>query len=314
MYKVFALIALFVAVASSAELTATIAASLPWGLEDTVCYYDGIKTLYIMGGWDGINYDHQIRQLKLDSHGNVEDVASFPTGLTEGSLGVDGEGAFFYLGGDKGGKSADIWKMTPANPNPTFMGLLPEASRLSCSVSDLNGNVYKIGGATQSLTLSQDIVKYDAKMNTATIVAQLPTGMYGMSCAMVNDVVYIFGGVKTGWVHNIEILKFNTKTLMFENTDMQFSNNGNLFSSAVTVGEQIYVIGGVTQDGVFHHVTKFDPIAMTLEHFDVPNHNMLYAGISTAFVEAKNQIYVVGGFTFENNKTKQLKEIFYFQL
>jgi len=288
--------------------------ALPSGREDTVTAFNGVDSLYIMGGSDGLNLYHEIYQFNFSHFGAIEQVGSFPVGITEGSLGSDGLGAFFYLGGDIGARSRDIWKMTPANVNPEVVAQLPEANRLSCSVSDGLGNTYVLGGAEGSLESKRNIVHFDSLLNTAEIVAELPIGLYGASCAWVDGSVYVFGGVNSNFTHNMEIIQFTPATGLVMTLDMQFSNNGLVFSSAVTVGRHIYIIGGVTPNSELHHVTKFDPLTLALDYFTVSSMNKLYAGISATYVPATHRLYVVGGFTFVNNRVERLSDIFYIQL
>jgi len=315
MHKSFVIILLSWAVAVySSDLEAVVVGVLPSGREDTVAAFDGDNSMYIMGGYDGMNLFHEIYQFNLSQHGAIHEIAYFPVGITEGTLGKDGKGAFYYIGGDVGGRSRDIWRMTPENMTPEVVGQLPEPNRLSCSASDGMGNIYIVGGAEGNMEVRRNIVKYDTTLNVATVVASLPIGLYGASCAWLDGSVYIFGGVNTNFTHNMDILEYTPATGVVKSLDMQFSSNGLVFSSALTIGRHIYIVGGLTPNSAIHHVTKFSPITMTLDYYNVPSIEHLYAGISTIYVQASHRIYAVGGFTFLNNLTERLDEIFYIQL
>jgi len=166
MHKSFVIILLSWAVAVySSDLEAVVVGVLPSGREDTVAAFDGDNSMYIMGGYDGMNLFHEIYQFNLSQHGAIHEIAYFPVGITEGTLGKDGKGAFYYIGGDVGGRSRDIWRMTPENMTPEVVGQLPEPNRLSCSASDGMGNIYIVGGAEGNMEVRRNIVKYDTTLN-----------------------------------------------------------------------------------------------------------------------------------------------------
>lgn len=291
-----------------------IAGKLPTGREHSTAFYDGDESIYIMGGYDGLNLYDEV--LQYDLHGAIKEVGHFPTGITDGTVGTDGQGGFYYFGGDDGTVSAEIYKITPEDPNPTVIGSMPIMNRLQASASDNNGNIYIIGGITiRNLEERKNIIKYDTKTGMSSMVGKLPVGLYGAAAAMVGESVFIFGGMTDDHKYSNQIFEFIPTTGEVKVLETTMVAGGSLYSSAVVVGSEIWIVGGLSSnEEKSHHITKFDTITRQTYYMEIENWNETHSGITAVYVPKMARIYMVGGFTFINERMEHLGEISYIQL
>jgi N-acetylneuraminic acid mutarotase len=317
--KLFLIAALSLSLAAAAPKRSrgyetVIAGKLPTGREHSTAFYDGQDSIFIMGGYDGLNLYDEV--LQFDLHGAINKVGHFPTGITDGSVGTDGKGGFYYFGGDDGTLSAEIYHITAENPNPTVIGSMPIMNRLQASASDKNGNIYICGGLTlRNIEERKNIIKYDTKTRMSSMVGKLPIGLYGASAAMVGESVFIFGGMNDEGIYSSNIFEFIPSTGEVKVLETEMVAGGSLYSSAVIVGSEIWIVGGLssTQDKA-HHITKFDTIMKTTQYMEIENWDETHSGLTAVYVPKMSRIYMVGGFTFVNERIQHLGEISYIQL
>ncbi|MBI4393868.1 MAG: fibronectin type III domain-containing protein [Euryarchaeota archaeon] len=132
-----------------------------------------------------------------------------------------------------------------------------------------------------------DIVKYDPVADSATVIASgFPSVRYGTAAALSGSDAYIFGG----WNRN-EIFRFNTTT----ETVTQMAAHVPSFlaySHAVSVGPDIYLLGGATSYYALPYIWKYTPSTDTL--VEMGGRLPIGTAQAAAFWDGSN-IYVVGG-------------------
>lgn len=160
----------------------------------------------------------------------------------------------------------------------------------------VGSKIYFFGGrAGTSSTVTTDTIRYfDTETETfTTCAAKLPLKIACMGAGAVGTKVYLFGGEASGEQYRDEILCYDTETDAIENLSAKIADGGGLFYRTVTVGEKIYLFGGVIGDGSYANsrVQVFDAVTQTCNPVAVSIASSLFS----LCVLWEGRIYVFGG-------------------
>jgi len=146
---------------------------------------------------------------------------------------------------------------------------IPKTLADLCSVS-YSGKIYIAGGydAGAASSVSNRTYEYDPATDTWTQLADMPHAVWNAPCAIVDDVMYVFGGSITGthtaWVQAYNITS-NTWTMKNNFTSNLYPPDGETLynGNAVSNGTHIFIIGGERDDATCGNVTIYDPATDT---------------------------------------------------
>ena len=175
--------------------------------------------------------------------------------------------------------------------------------RWGLATAVVDDKIYIIGGSSAEDAGGPDglstVEEYDPKTNTWRQVADMPTPRYYPKAAVVNDMVYVFGGwyeergVKLDYPVRVEAYDPATDTWT-RKKDMPVSR---VHPAVGAVDGKIYIIGGSTGWGHGHErrmdrVDIYDPATDTWETGPkMPTQRDAYLG-----GVVNNRIYVIGGY------------------
>ncbi|TQV89496.1 Kelch repeat-containing protein [Aliikangiella coralliicola] len=131
-------------------------------------------------------------------------------------------------------------------------------ARNSAAGVTLNGKIYYIGGRIyakqhQNQTL---VERYDPEMDAWEKVSPIPLATAGISAAVANGKIYVFGGERwinrntsrSKWITYSDVWQYDPQKDKWEKAgDMSSTRHG---LGAVTINDQIYLIGGAFQAGI----------------------------------------------------------------
>jgi fibronectin type 3 domain-containing protein len=234
--------------------------------------------------------------------------ATLPNGgLYAGSSVVENNKMYLFGGSNSSSTYSDkILEYNPTTDTLTTKSAVLPSGRNFTSAASYNGKAYIFGGNTGSPT--DQILEYDPATDTLTTKsAVLPSGRYGTSAAEYNGIIYIFGGY-TGAATN-QILAYNPTTdiLTTETAvipDRPFLGAGRYYTSAITVGDKIYVAGG--HDGNFvDQILEYNPLAdsasiKSASFWPNPRERM-------SVVNYNGKIYGFGGSNYSSEEIVQIK-------
>ncbi|MGD9200689.1 MAG: kelch repeat-containing protein [Chitinispirillia bacterium] len=156
------------------------------------------------------------------------------------------------------------------------------------------GGIYKgVNGGAKDLT---SIKQYDPRTDEWTTVGDMPSILIAPAACVINDSIYIFGGIthgSNGYVITTDINVFDPKT-------GKWSKRGAMKAPrvrhrAVAVNGTVYILGGIAGDfiTVLSSVEIYHP--GTNISAEAPNMNMKYARKNFGALEMNGTLYVIGG-------------------
>jgi N-acetylneuraminic acid mutarotase len=131
-------------------------------------------------------------------------------------------------------------------------------ARNSAATITFNGKIYVVGGRTTTPTEqggfqinnSDAVEMYDPKRDEWKVLAPMPSARGGLSAAVVEGAIYIFGGEQWSPVEKVipNVLRYDiTKNRWSKKTKMLTPRHG---TSAATIDKKIYVFGGANVPGI----------------------------------------------------------------
>ena len=121
------------------------------------------------------------------------------------------------------------------------------------------------------------------------IIPELPLPRYNMTVDVVDDKIYVSGGVTASYTHLFALEMYNPVTGLWESKpDMSTRRSGHV--SAV-IGDEIFYIGGENQNGVLNSVEVYNTKTDTWRTAT----SMPTARTSATAVVLNNEVYVIGG-------------------
>ena len=156
------------------------------------------------------------------------------------------------------------------------------------------GGVYKgVDGGAKDLT---SIKQYDPQTDEWTTIGDMPSILIASAACVINDSVYMFGGIthgENGYVVTPNINVFDPKT-------GKWSAKGvikvpRMRHRAVAENGMVYILGGVAKDWttVLSSVEMYHPVINIST--EAPNMNMKYARKNFGAVAMNGTLYIMGG-------------------
>lgn len=212
---------------------------------------------------------------------NVE-AGKIPIYGGEGSFSVLYENKIFIFGGYNIYLTDDIVLFDPVTAQSEIVGNLPHKMGFA-SAAVLDNKIYIFGGLSKNIgkdEIFDDILCYDPKNSSITIVGHLPTPMSYTSATELNGKLYVTGGDK--------IICFDPKT--GNSTVVSYLPSTRDFASSVSLDGKLYIIGGRDFSGYYTQVLCYNPPDnKTTISKSLPSGNKYF----TSFT-GNNSIYIVG--------------------
>jgi N-acetylneuraminic acid mutarotase len=203
------------------------------------------------------------------------------------------DGKIYVIGGDIFDSD---WKCIPTveEYNPATNTWTRKADmptpRWSLATCAVDGKIYAIGGAPNSITGLNVVEQYDPINNTWTRKANMPTGVWGLCARVVNGKIYALGG-RPGYSAIPNVQEYDPATDTWtRKADMPV---GTSQMASVVLDDKIILIGGWISSGnpPYPTVQIYDPKTDTwTREADAPFLRAVVAG-----EVVNNKIYVIGG-------------------
>jgi len=152
--------------------------------------------------------------------------------------------------GDATGTTVEAYD--PAEDSWQTMAALPEG-RFNMPAVAFRGMIYVFGGAEVGGEVTDTVYAYDPAKDAWSLLGQLPDAVAGMAATVYEDRIYLFGGSRSCQMYvpkenyYSESYTFDPETFAFEwLPPMPVARN---MAFAGTVGDEIYVIGGMKSPG-----------------------------------------------------------------
>lgn len=166
------------------------------------------------------------------------------------------------------------------------------------AVIGLGDYIYIFGDAVGSSYYNRNY-KYSIKDNTYTTIPNTPTQAIEPALAVYGTDIYMFCGKKASANLNKMVYKYDTLTDTFTQL-ANYPNNGYSYLYACTVGDNIYLFGGMSSSGndtINRYITKYDPKADSYTTLGSYSYNSSYLSLrGYNIVPIGSDIYVVGGY------------------
>ena len=154
-----------------------------------------------------------------------------------------------------------------------------------------NGRIYAIGGQRDDHMVENIEWYNDSSYEWLDAVFDLPYPRAAFFQGVVNDTFYIFGGNYYGLTKTIYKAVPGSSGYEWQ-TDGELEQ-GRAYGGSVTIGNDIYLIGGETSQGKTARVDIFNVQSQSFQSFDPLN--LPRSGV-TAVVAEDSLIYAIGGF------------------
>ena len=121
-------------------------------------------------------------------------------------------------------------------------------------------------------------------------VSNIPDACYYMSCARVEDKVYLFGGYNGSYLDTINVFDIKTRTIVTLNTTLPVACRS---MGCISIGTKVYLFGGYDGSNYLNTINVFDTeteTITTLENVVLPT-----ACYYMACAKVENKIYLLGG-------------------
>jgi N-acetylneuraminic acid mutarotase len=157
------------------------------------------------------------------------------------------------------------------------------------------GGTYKgVNGGAKDLT---SIKQYDPQTDEWTTIGDIPSTLVAPAACVINDSVYIFGGLThgpNGFMMTPDINVFDPKTVTWSKKNGALKEP-RIRHRAVAVNDTVYILGGIGGDfsTVLHSVEMYHP--KTDISTEAPNMSMKYARKNFGALEMNGTLYVIGG-------------------
>ena len=241
----------------------------------TTCVVDG--KIYAIGGGGGNN--------RVEQYDPSTDTWTRKTDMTNGRgfLGASVvNGKIYTIGGSSGeGTVAIVEQYDPLTDTWTRRADMPTA-RFSLATSVVNDKIYAIGGlywdnANSIGTRYSKVEEYDPATDTWTTKAPLPTPTNDPATVVVNDKIYVIGGVGAYSEEPGAETYFLSDVMRYDPSSDTWSKEGNLkvprtALAASVVAGRIYVLGGHEDRNVepVIKVEAFQPAPWSFAHAPIP--------------------------------------------
>jgi YVTN family beta-propeller protein len=176
----------------------------------------------------------------------------------------------------------------PATNTWTTGATMPVSPRRGLSVVTVAGKIYAIGGADNSLNPFNTVQMYDPITDTWNSKASMPTARSFASAAVVNNLVYVIGGLGDSSVLNkVEVYDPVANSWVSRNPML----NPTYIAGCDVLNGKIYVIGGGDGINPLNLVREYDPATDTWRNLS-PIQTARYQNVAAT---VNNKMYVIGG-------------------
>ena len=240
--------------------------------------------IFVFGGSSGIFNTYKY----TPSTNSWDQMASLPSGgISEG--GAATIGTKIYVIGNWQDTRIRIYDVT-SNQWTTGASMSSQVRR-GPNVAAVNGKIYVLGSDDFNLNGLGDVHMYDPATDTWTTKSPMPTARGFASVAVVNNVIYVIGGLDENTTPNIkaavEVYDPASDSWSIKNS----APSPNYIAGCVLLNNRIYVLGGGNGSNALNTVTEYNPAAdswRTLSPFHTARSQH-----ATGTVNGK--IYLIGG-------------------
>jgi len=281
---------------------------LPSPRKLTAAVYDGMDSVYILGGsTENVSALNEI--IKFDLSTNTSSLfGTLPGPVSHGAAVMDSTGNIFYFGGDN--SSADgngtIFKVTIVGGE--LQGVEEFPSLLDHPGVGLTGHfigdsIYIFGGGLDP-NVTDNITRFNpTDLEDNTVVGALPFPLTRATSVAINETVHIFGGEDNQYgipITSNKIIQFSTTTgevgLLAGELPVGVES-----AVAVHAGGSVFVIGGfVGGSGNWPHqrVAEINMDTNVIQEICPTEESELIPEEASGVYSARyNRIYIFGGFT-----------------
>ena len=178
-------------------------------------------------------------------------------------------------------QSAEHW--SPIAP-------LAAGPRQETAVVAVDGKVYVIGGYTDTASLVATVEAYDPANDTWSDVADVPDRLHHANAAVAGGKIYVLGYLVEGFAASGRCFEYDPDTDTWTELDPMPSGTERGSSAIATIGDEIYVAGGL-RSGAVPDFSKFDPVSG--EWTSLPDAPRSFDHAGYGAIDGK--LYVAGG-------------------
>ncbi|XP_030065977.1 kelch-like protein 41 [Microcaecilia unicolor] len=182
-----------------------------------------------------------------------------------------------------------------------WVGLPPlPSARCLFGLGETDGLLYAVGGKDlQSEEPLDSVMCYDFKTVTWTEVKKLPIKLFGHSVVSCNGVIYCLGGKTDDKKCTNRVFMYNPKKGDWK--DIPPMRTGRSMCGVTVHKGKIFVVGGVTEDGLTASVEVFDTATNKWEGLaEFPQERS-----SINLVSMAGSLYAIGGFAMIQLESKE---------
>jgi len=166
------------------------------------------------------------------------------------------------------------------------LGTPMERPRSEMPAVEIDGMIYVPGGFSGPLG-TDDLEAYDIALDRWTRLAPMPEGRHHLMAAAHQGQLYVFGGsVAVGWSASASAWRYHPASDAWE--ELADMPEPRMAGAAVTLGETIYVVGGV---GDSDQLLAFDPVNESWRTYPGPRQPREHTGA----VAYQRELWVIGG-------------------
>jgi N-acetylneuraminic acid mutarotase len=228
---------------------------------------------YLFGG-DNITGSKILKFSVSDPFIFIDDGYNLPDSVYGSQLAVVGSKIYLFGGADDGVATNKIFYCFTSNPLVWFTAgsTLPVAIAHS-SLVILDSYLYLFGGEDGSTP--SDIIMRAPISNPLTwsVVGSLPTHLYGSQPAILNDKLYLFGGIESNYFNpSAIILSANRATPLIWTKEAKSLPQKTAFAQYITIGTFGYLFGGNISGTSIYRCTATDAVTWTNTGKKLPGH------------------------------------------
>ncbi|MBN2571757.1 MAG: T9SS type A sorting domain-containing protein [Ignavibacteriales bacterium] len=270
-------------------------------------------SIYIFGGYSDSTQSNVDWIQKYDSDTKDWSIVAHMKNVRYGLVADIFNDEVFYYGDveypDFGLFGLEKWNFDPAFPS-SMHNYSPQLDRVFSTGNIYDGKFYLIGGDSYFIddSLVEYIVEYDIATASVTFNDDFSfsTKPSRQMSAMIEDDIFIFGGIVNGVSQNI--YKFNTQDHSFEMLNIQLFEP-RASGGAVSISDsQIIIIGGFDELGKKIATTEIFTISDAgCEITHGPSINISRSELMAFIID--NKLYIAGGKDEENHIVSEMEMI-----
>jgi len=269
-----------------AEPVPEICGTLPAGHTYGAAAYDGVDSIFFLGGQAGSGQLNTVVQYDVNTY-QSKIVGRFPRRMDSIAAATTGNGDIFTFGGFTGQyRETEIYKLSGHNPTPEVVNHLSRGASLISAVAVGSTSIFLFGG----FEISDQISHHNATTNTLKLVGILPIDLESLATVYDGENVFVFGGNHfNSAIYKFDPIAFSLETLNLTTKQYLETNTAQYIGK----GESILISRDMITKEV--HFTRFHHKNETLEEFqvDFKRYGSLYYPTS-ANVSKNKKLYFHG--------------------